>query len=638
MSEKKNGNAPGLDEIDDFWDLESLLPQKRPVNLRREINTDTVELHIGVKSSSGGVPIPPREKKPEPVTLPRRDGAYSKTLSGEPRDAAPPPSPRDEARRLRELSMKVRAKQNEPQPLEPYLAYEPSGGLIKKVSVSKWQTSYRFYERFRSDAHRLWERTASECPHVQFFSYVPQYNQLSYAQMKWYFYWRSEIRKKHYPRTDYSYILLYIYEIINCPELVEPSVGIGLLCDIWLGYRGLYPRIDSYLAEWVCDYCLVNQLPCPSERLARISSDIVAAASFKEFYMVPSDDIDSASWILSYSSNYDWRTSRYVTEENIAVFSKHIGRAFELVCREILSKDESWQTSATGIAELRRDAYSGALCVYDMKRSIAIEYLPCTRSIKFRFIVTDTIKYCENRVRMALGIKSRLKTEALTPEIRRLVDEYFDRELPPRKAGGKTRISNQPREESYEQLYEPLHETFSLERALDIERSSWNTTEKLTNMFDEAPAENTVDGQSESTAKQQRAKTDSTIHEPSESTASESGATAEAIVKTDNFSVLTAQTSERLADDAESSDGDDDFIKLIRSLDGVSVKALTLLASGDASGIRSAAAENGMLADALADRINEAAFDIIGDSVVEQCGDGYRLIDDYEGDIKRCLK
>ena len=87
-----------------------------------------------------------------------------------------------------------------------------------------------------------------------------------------------------------------------------------------------------------------------------------------------------------------------------------------------------------------------------------------------------------------------------------------------------------------------------------------------------------------------------------------------------------------------SADSDDEFAVLIASLDETSIKALRLLAGGDASGVFTAASESGMLADALADRINETAYDIIGDSVIEPDGGGYRLISDYEGDIKRCLK
>ena len=82
----------------------------------------------------------------------------------------------------------------------------------------------------------------------------------------------------------------------------------------------------------------------------------------------------------------------------------------------------------------------------------------------------------------------------------------------------------------------------------------------------------------------------------------------------------------------------DEFGAFASSLDSDSLVALKLLASGDTAALEKIAAKHSTLADALADRINEAAFDMIGDSVIEPAGGGYRLIPDYEEDIKSCLK
>ena len=181
MTDKPNS----LKDIDAFWDLESLLPQKKtaPSSLR-VLNTDTVEITVGKETASPSLnaAIPPREKV----------------------------SNREEARRLNEISLRSRAAQNEPKSEEPYLVYEPSGSAIRRVSVSAWQTRYRFYEKFASDARRFWDRTAPPCDPVPFFSYIPQYNQLKYAQLKWYLYWRSLARTGEYLPTDYSYLLLYL--------------------------------------------------------------------------------------------------------------------------------------------------------------------------------------------------------------------------------------------------------------------------------------------------------------------------------------------------------------------------------------------------------------------------------------------
>ena len=585
-----------LSDIDNFWDLNSLLPKKRPVAPpHRAVNTDTVELELTRSDAAAdtGAAIPPRtETSASPASPDLRI-----------------PSTRNEARRLNELSMRTRAEANRSQPLAPYLVYEPQSRLIKRVAVSKWQTRYNFYEKFREDARRLWDRAASECEPVSFFSYIPQYNQLKYAQLKWYLKWRDNVRRGIYLRTDFSYILLYIFEIINCPDLIAPEKGIGLLCDIWLNYRSEHRRIDSYLCDWVCDYCLINQLPCPTERLEPILGDIVATAEFKEFYMdtgISKDgsNLSSAAGILTYSSTYDWRNSRYVTKENTPLFATHIRAAFDKAYREVLA--EKFDEIEAKELHLERDAYNGALCVYDMKRSLGIDCISYARSPKFRFVVTDIIKYSENRIRMALGIKARLKVEELSDTLRACIDEYFDEKLPiPGKQRAKA-TKEEFRDPDYDKLYEPVTSDFSLDNALAIEKDSWSTTEILTAaLSDDEPAPQPVPAPA-----------------PAEPPAPQP--------KPAPAFTIPAQEPV-LADGGE-------FADLAAALDETAHTALRSLADGDSAGIAKAAASAGMLADALADKINETAFDLIGDSIVESDGTGYKIISDYEGDLIPWLK
>ncbi len=556
-----------LDDIDRFWDLNSLLPKKRPVApTHRAPNTDTVEITLnGDGARESGTPIPPQS-------------------------ASCHASPHDAARRLNELPFHERAQQYRSRPLDPYLIYTPQNGLIKRVEVARWDTKFNFYENFRADAVRLWSRAASECEHVPFFSYVPQYSQLKYAQLKWYLWWRENVRRGVYLKTDFCYILLYIYEIINCPDLITPERGVGLLCDIWLAYRDEHRRIDSYMCDWLCDYCLINRLSSPTDRLLPILGEIVTAANFKEFY-VDGAGTSAAADMLAHASTYDWRKSRYVTEDNIAVFAHHIRAAFGKVWHEIISKNESGDTVKA--LRVERTAYEGALCVYDMERTVVVEYASYTRSPRFRFVATDIIKYSENRVRMALGIKSRLKVEELTDEMRACIDSYFDANLPAKKKDRPTRSgASEPTVNEYDKLYEPINADFSLERAMKIEENSWGTTELLTSAFEEA---------------------------------------SEAVEPIPEKATEPVQT-------APSYDGEDEFAALASSLDEGAREALTLVANGDASGIAKVAARLGALADALADGINELAFDVIGDSIIEPDNGGYRLIPDYEGDIKKWLK
>ncbi len=544
-----------LNDIDSFWDLNELLPKRRPVTPSyRNINTDTVEISVDTpEKATSGAPIPKA----------------------------------DTARRLNELPLRQRAEEYRSKPLDPYLIYKPESRLIKHVEVSAWNNRFNFYENFLTDAKRLWNRTAEKCEHTPFFSYIPQYSQLKYAQMKWYLWWRENVRGGVYLKSDFCYILLYIYEILNCTDLISPEIGVIKLCDIWLNYRGNHRRLDRYMAEWLCDYCLINKLPCPTARLKPILAEIGEIASLKEFYMDFSDADNLSNSILGYSA-HDFKKSRYVTDENREIFERHMGGAVKAAAELILSKPEDCELIGTDY-RVTRVSYESALCSYSAKRSVAVEYTSYTRSPKFRFIATDIVKYCENRIRAALGVRPRLKAEGLSDALKSHIDRYFSANLPvPKKQSQPAENTRVP---EYEKLYEPTVTEFSLSHALEIEKNSWDTTERLTSAFeDEAPIEE--------------------ISKPAEKTAPE------------------------VTDIPPAAD---EFHSLILTLDKEYIEVLRAVYSGDRKGFTAAVNRIGALPDGVIDKINETAFDLIGDIIIEPYEDTYRIIPDYEGELTKWL-
>jgi hypothetical protein len=96
-------------------------------------------------------------------------------------------------------------------PLEPVLTYKPHHPLLGEVRIYPWRSSFNFYERFCHIADALFARHGTPCHAVPFFSYMPQYDQMSRAQLDWYLYWRDCVRNGEYPDTDYSYIFLYLF-------------------------------------------------------------------------------------------------------------------------------------------------------------------------------------------------------------------------------------------------------------------------------------------------------------------------------------------------------------------------------------------------------------------------------------------
>ena len=188
--------------------------------------------------------------------------------------------------------------------------YEPVDmPLLRKVTIRHFNDRYDFYDGFRKSAILYYDVRGTKCDFVPFYSYMPQYIQMNASQKAYYFYLRDEIRKGNYIRADYSYLYLYVYEILNLPEHIPPQEGIQILCTLWGAYRKDLPRIDKYFSLWVQDYCLVWKLPSPTKLISDFIFDILKNCTLSEFYL---SDIHTAcvSGVLSQQGRAQRRIAR----------------------------------------------------------------------------------------------------------------------------------------------------------------------------------------------------------------------------------------------------------------------------------------------------------------------------------------
>lgn len=542
----KKTNEKKADGGDSFWDMDFMLPPKKTTAAFSR-DTEAVEVDLthahDVKSSGSVIP---KKGTPKPAS----------------------------------------AKKT-----EPIFAYEPRNPLIKKVSVWHWPSKYSFYERFRADAIKYYHMTAEECPFVEFFSYMPQFMQLDRNQLSYYLWWRDNVRRRIWLRTDYSYIFLYIYETLNLPDFISPAVGLERLCDIWLAYREQFPKLDRYLTEWVCDYCLVNLMEPPFTRLAPIMGAILDRASFKEFYLKSDSDRESfyVSALINFASNYNWRAGKFYNEDTSELFETHIEGAFLKVIRETAGGGRFPDDAKMFIpARLTRDAFAGALCAYNIKRRVDVEYVSCTRSPEIRMLVTDIIKYAENSIRAILGVKSRFNASSLTDEIKKHITEYFEPFKPEKKA-------KKDEEPEYMKLYEAAGDSLSPESALDIEKRSWEVTNRLIEAF--------ADDKDDISACEEYEEYEEYDIEDIEADAADPDAI------TGSISPFVIEGLNILL---ETSNGSNDFARWSE--------------------------KNNMMQDTAAEIINEALYDTIGDIVTEDTGEGYCVIDDYLNDVLGIIK
>lgn len=482
--------------------------------------------------------------------------------------------------------------------METIREYDCDNLLIRRVEIKPWTTNIQFYQRFTAEAALFHERKGEPCEPVQFFAYVPQYSKMNDKQQNFYLYVRECIRNGEYIAADMSYILLYIYEIINIPHLIPPEEGVRLLASIWLNYREVYPRIDVFLCEWLPDYCLIHEVPMPAE-LNPILPQIVQKAQFKEFYLdvLPDNDMTSvAHTLLEFSSDYDYRRSRYYAGNEDAYEEKiraAVTEALTAACknkRGIFAFEKKYR--------LTRDSYCGAVTPAEIKRRIDVEFYSFTRPLETRKMITDMVKYAENKLRAVLKIKAKLGSGELDPADREVIDRFFAPMMPEKPVSRAA--GNAAEEEEYLKYYEAEDSGFDFGTAEQIERISWNNTNILT----DADTSGELSAPSPSEPRAEEEILEFMAEAPAEKTADEpeNGSTGE-----------PADTSEEYPTEKEA---------LRAAMDG---------------SFRKYCKDNGYFDSDMASRINEIFLDIIGDIVLTDENGDYEMIEDYREDVLEWL-
>ena len=598
-------------EIDDFWDVEKLLPDRparRTPPPRREAPA-AVEVELAPRKS-----VPSGEASPRTAEQPVAAAPLTVTARGEtPADG----SGSGETEATRYIPPHKRGEGSNAAPL---LDYQPDGVLLHRVKVYGWQAGYHYFDSFVEDALRYdGMKPPKTAEKATFFSYFPQYTQLSRRAEGWYLFWREYVRQGQYPDTDYAYILLYLFELINLPvaEPAEARARRDAMAKVWVAYRKAYPQLDHYMCEWLCDYCLIHGLTAPVDLLAPALDTIISEARLKEFYLsaavrLPEGEeasdtaLATAGILMRHCCQYDYRKSKFAGGEHKALFDKTIPAAVAHALPLLLGANGQKPAMTMLESTVTRDAFVGALCSYRNKRKIEVAYTSFSRSHELRFLMGDMVKHVENRLRSWIGVRSRLSVMSLPVPLRDVLDAYLNPLEPPRSAlPAKKKEVERP---AYEALYDLPRKAVSLEDAAAIEADSWETTRILVEAFEgegnhqEKPAES-VPAAEQTSVKETPA------------------APAVSVDPTPTVAPVSAPAC--VADESTASSADSPltpYAPFIRA-------AL----DGDSAALRAAAKSLGKMPDALADEINALTADgEIGDIILEDDGmGGYTVIEEY---------
>ena len=501
------------------------------------------------------------------------------------------------------------------------LEYTPENIFINKVKITTTDKEKNIFNPsalFIRERAALLNKKGVPCDYVSFYAHSPRYSGMTRPQLNYYLWWRENVRRGEFIKTDISYIKLYIQEIVTADNDTDVKKSLSDLIQIAkVSFDNPVGKV--YMARIISDFCMIHKLECPTPELFDILKSLVFEHIADEFFLGLTDSNRHvyAPIAIDYISIYNYKKSKFYESDNIAIFDRHIHAAIH----SIFANDESFgeiTSHASGIFSTKlsdRKLFDGRVEFCAPNARILVSYFPvnCIAGV-----VTDAIRYAENKLRALMGIKTSLAVGELSPKITSVIDEYFSSvsfEFTTYKTASKEKAEKRS-EEQYNHLYDIPRHKLSLSNARVIEQTSWQTTKKLTEAFTDN--ENIVGAIHESPAK------------PAECQAQNADVSAECRMQSAelNISAECRVQSAELQLNEDSSLGQKSTSTL-HSKWGSHHAFLLICLNGTHAEQRNYAKSFGMTLDELADNINDIAVNLIGDIILDFDGDKYTVIPDY---------
>ena len=519
-----------------------------------------------------------------------------------------------------------------------------AGGVLLSCRIEEYSKGFALFSDFLRDAKKYYKKTCLNAKFIYFFSYRPMYRELNHEQLCWYLFWRSRVRGGDYIKTGLSYIFLYMFEQINLSDLIGAEKVYANMIKVWKNYRREFPRIDKYISEWLTDFALINQIKINLDDIAEILPEIINSASIPEIYL--KEDFFrnpvNTELIVNNMTVYDYKKSKFYADKdgkNKDLFDHHISKIiYTVLSSEPFEKILESEISDGVKVKATRESFMGAVCVYEYKKKITVEYKNLWKNFYIREIITNAVRYAENSIRDYLQIKSKLNVtgQNFPAELADIIKEYKDKYLTavkPAKINVKTK--GKKKQEQPEKEFEIIEFAPNLQTAAEIERDSWETTNALLELQNKSTSftDDSDDGfEAIDTDEPEE------FYEHLEEIAPSAGTIVPHRLQTDDnrqediFDVLE-NLEQTVAPDRPQLSEQSDMAQLIASLSGDELSAVEMLISRSFDEISADfMRERGVMLEAVIESVNEKAIDFTGDIIFENG----RIIEDYLEEIKLC--
>ncbi|MEE0373811.1 MAG: TerB N-terminal domain-containing protein [Collinsella sp.] len=532
----------------------------------------------------------------------------------------------------------------------------------KMREISRWQDDPKGGAgRWLSEAELFYRQGLlmadfeDDCPYSGTFkSYFPTYNAMSDRQLRGYFTWRAQVRRGTVEETSTSFAFLYLYELICGIGVDNPLDGFNKIKAFWDVYRAFEPGIDRFARVWLQDYAVFHGLDPKLLRdsktvmfdnalieLRRAAQDLVPAPApsgqtpkrrktSEPTLPLPPDEVREERLMAAINalSTYNLNNSRldrshhrdlchvacavYVRMARYYDTHRKTGIVASLFGEETAMPYTMFASAVFFAPERHEDCEYrlDPIHIYRCQNG----FWECMRihgSRQKSSKLGEMMRACDQRLRLALDPAHPLKEEKVPKYLAKIIDDEIMAWL------------------SWDAAHQPVKIDIDLSQLGHIRSAAAQTREAL--LIDEeredsasAEAEAADSGQPEAES------APGMTAEPGEMTIQQDEPD-EPTVSTEEFGVVAPLLVSAPAPVTPAP------IEAANKLAPAATAYLRALLEQNTAQATSAVERSGQSEDMLVDSINEALFDLVGDTVIEFGAAGPRIIEDYEADVRGYL-
>jgi len=262
----------------------------------------------------------------------------------------------------------------------------------------------------------------------------PIYQNMDPRQMKWYFYWRSQVRQGTYLPIDDEYIYLYCYEILSGVGWKIPQDGYERLMRIWDEYAIRVTPLRQSLISWIFHFAELHNLK-HTFFLEERGMSFIAGTEVDCLVEQHVDDVPlTLTFDLMHSlCDHPFDKSKFYNGENKALVREALPRVIALADAALQKKTKKGILKTYGPKSARSDTLSlfeNARCP-DRYRKITVTVKPYSKNKKLRGYITELVRHTENVLRDIKGFRGRLQGITLDSETAKLIEVFLKREYGP---------------------------------------------------------------------------------------------------------------------------------------------------------------------------------------------------------------